>query len=282
MSRPERAPAAPAAPSAGDAPVLGDDVFAHFRALMAQVAGIALAPEKRALVAGRLARRLKHHGLGSYDAYRALVARDPHERQAAIDLLTTNETRFFREPAHFDLLRTRVLPELAATRPLRVWSAASSTGQEAYSIAMLLARHLGHEAWSVLGSDLSSRVLDEARRARYDMRQAAEIPTTLLHACCLRGVGAQEGTFAIAPELRQRVRFSAINLNDVLPDIGAFEVIFLRNVLIYFPAETKRQVVGRVLERLRPGGWFFVGHSESLGALAAGLEPMAPSAYRKP
>ena len=277
----------PASPSVGrpaglldGAPALGDQAFARFRALLFQVAGIELAPGKKAMVAGRMAKRLRQLQLKGYDEYHRLLASQPQELQHAIDLLTTNETHFFREQPHFDFLRERVLP--AAARPLRVWSAAASTGQEAYSVAMLLARHARHDGWEVLGTDISARVIEHAQRGRYDLRQAQELPREYLRAYCLRGVGSQEGSFAIAPELRRQVRFRRMNLNAPLPDVGLFDVILLRNVLIYFPPEVKRQVVGRLVERLRPGGWFIVGHSESLGELAQGLAAQAPSVYRKP
>ena len=261
---------------------LHDHEFAHFRQMIHRIAGISMSPAKKALVAGRLAKRLRHHGLRSYQDYFQLISKRQDELQVAVDLLTTNETHFFREQRHFDFLRQRVLPRHAPGRPFRVWSAASSSGQEAYSLAMLLADQLGETPWEVFGSDISTQILAKARAALYAMEQASEIPPAYLKAYCLKGVGNQTGQFTLEPGLRQRVRFQQINLNERLPQVGEFDVILLRNVMIYFEAETKQQVVARLVERLRPGGWFIVGHSESLNGLSHGLVAEQPSVYRKP
>lgn len=261
---------------------LHDHEFARFRQMIHRIAGISMSPAKKALVAGRLAKRLKHHGLNSFEDYFQLINRSQDELQVAVDLLTTNETHFFREQKHFDFLRQRVLPQRAAGRPFRIWSAASSSGQEAYSLAMLLADQLGEAPWEVFGSDISTKVLDKARAALYAMDQAGEIPPAYLKAYCLKGVGGQSGFFTLDPALRRRVSFQQINLNERLPQVGEFDVILLRNVMIYFEPNTKQQVVARLVERLRPGGWFIVGHSESLNGLAHGLAAEQPSVYRKP
>lgn len=261
---------------------LSDSEFADFQQMIFSIAGISMSPAKKALVAGRLAKRLKHHGLGSYGAYFRMLSQQQDEMQIAVDLLTTNETYFFREPKHFDFLRDKVLPRHPHGRVFRVWSAACSSGEEPYTLAMLLADKLGDAPWEVFGSDISTQVLDKARRGLYPMERARGIPPALLRAHCLKGVGSQEGQLLVDPALRKRVAFSQINLNEPLPEVGEFDVIFLRNVMIYFQAETKRQVVARLLAKLRPGGIFIVGHSESLNGLTQGLEMVAPSVYRKP
>jgi chemotaxis protein methyltransferase CheR len=261
---------------------LSDSEFADFQQMIFSIAGISMSPAKKALVAGRLAKRLKHHGLGSYGAYFRMLSQQQDEMQIAVDLLTTNETYFFREPKHFDFLRDKVLPRHPHGRVFRVWSAACSSGEEPYTLAMLLADKLGDAPWEVFGSDISTQVLDKARRGLYPMERARGIPPALLRAHCLKGVGSQEGQLLVDPALRKRVAFSQINLNEPLPEVGEFDVIFLRNVMIYFQAETKRQVVARLLTKLRPGGYFIVGHSESLNGLADGLQTVAPSIYRKP
>lgn len=265
-----------------DALALSDSEFVQFQQLIHRIAGISMSPAKKALVAGRLAKRLKHHGLESFGDYFRLITARQDELQTAVDLLTTNETHFFREPRHFDLLRERILPEHPGGRPFRVWSAASSSGEEPYTLAMVLAETLGDAAWEVLGSDLSTRVLDQARSGQYRMERAGEIPERHLKTWCLKGVGSQAGTLLIDPALRRRVNFRQINLVEPLPNVGEFDAIFLRNVMIYFQPETKRRVVSQLLSRLRRGGWFFVGHSESLNGLADGLQGVAPSVYRKP
>jgi len=261
---------------------ISDSDFARFQQMIFNIAGISMTSAKKALVAGRLARRLKHHGLDCYGEYFKLLSRQQDEMQMAVDLLTTNETYFFREPKHFDFLRDTILPKHPPGRPFRVWSAASSSGEEAYTIAMVLADNLGTTPWEILGSDLSTRVLEKALAGLYPMERLRGIPQASLRAHCLKGVGSQTGSFLIDPVLRRRVRFEQINLNEPLPNVGEFDVIFLRNVMIYFQTETKRQVVARLLTKLRPGGYFIVGHSESLNGLAEGLETIAPSIYRKP
>lgn len=260
---------------------LTDHEFAVFQTLIHRSAGISLSPAKKALVAGRLAKRLKHHGLDSFAEYHRLVGRSAEERQIAVDLLTTNETYFFREPKHFDHLRDQVLPSLPRDRPLRLWSAACSTGEEPYSVAMLLAEHAADRRWEILASDISTRVLDQARSGLYALDSVRGMTPERLKAHCLKGTGAHEGRFLVDPVLQRRVQFSQINLNEALPDVGLFDVIFLRNVLIYFDATTKQAVVGRLQQKLRPDGVLYIGHSESLNGLVPGLRMVAPSIYRK-
>ncbi|HEX4353452.1 MAG TPA: CheR family methyltransferase, partial [Polyangiales bacterium] len=164
----------------------------------------------------------------------------------------------------------------------RVWSAASSSGEEAYSIAMVLADVLGGGAWEVIGSDISARVLARAQVGHYALDRAKQVPPEYLKRFCLRGHGAQAGTLLIQRSLRERVQFMSVNLNEPLPQLGRFDVIFLRNVMIYFSPQTKREVVQRILSLLRPGGHFLVGHSESLHGITDSVEALAPSIYRQP
>lgn len=263
--------------------ILTDKEFEQFRSMIYSRAGISMSDAKRTLVAGRLAKRVKLHGLRSYgDYYKRITGGDAAELQIAIDLLTTNETHFFREPKHFEFLRSKVLPHHRPGRPFRVWSAASSSGEEPYSIAMLLADSLGTAAWEVVGSDISTRVLDRARRGHYPMERLEEIPRPYLTRFCLKGVGAQEGTLLISRELRERVQFQQVNLIEPLPKLGEFDVIFLRNVMIYFDQETKVSLVSRMLPLLRPGGHFLISHSESLNGISSAYEVVAPAIYRKP
>ena len=271
------------APAGAPAPI-AEPVFQAIRAWIHEAAGINLSGQKKALVMGRLAPRLRHYGLQSYGEYLELLrgGAQPSEPQIAVDLLTTNETRFFREPKHFDFLREPVLARHPAGRMLRVWSAASSSGEEPYSIAMTLASVLKEGPWEVIASDLSTRVLARARSGHYSMERATTIPRPYLQAYCLKGVGAQAGTFLIEPRLRDRVQFAQINLVGALPQIGEFDVIFLRNVMIYFDLPTKREVVARILPHLARGGYMIVGHSESLNGVSDALKAVQPSVYRKP
>jgi chemotaxis protein methyltransferase CheR len=257
--------------------------FAQFQRFIFDAAGITLASTKTALVSGRLGKRLAEHGLDTYADYLRLLASGRHadEVQMAVDLLTTNETYFFRESKHFDFLRTLALAERPGGRSFRVWSAAASSGEEAYSIAMVLADCLGAAPWEVLGTDISQRVLQSAARGIYRMERARHVPPAFLHRYCLRGTEEHQGNLLVDRALRSRVHFVQANLNAPLPDLGAFDLIFLRNVLIYFNDETKRQVVSRVSTALRPGAHFLVGHSESLHGITDTLQAVAPSIYRR-
>ncbi|MEW5788915.1 MAG: protein-glutamate O-methyltransferase CheR [Pseudomonadota bacterium] len=263
---------------------LNDQEFDFLRKHLYQAVGINLTPEKKALVTGRLGKRISDLGLASFGEYFKRIAGnlDPDERQWAINALTTNETSFYREPQHFAYLSEVIVPTHDRRETFRVWSAASSTGEEPYSIAMLLAERLQKAPWEVMASDLSTKVLDQARRGLYSLDRADRIPKPYLRRFCLKGVGAQEGMFLLEPWLRERVRFLQVNLVEPLPKLGMFDLIFLRNVLIYFDPPTKKRVVEQLLAHLKPGGHFFSGHSESLTGLVAELEPVRPAIYRKP
>lgn len=268
---------------AAHAALIEDHEFRALRAWIHEQAGIHLSDQKKALVMGRLGSRLRHHRLGSFGDYYELLrsAEHPHEGQVAVDLLTTNETYFFREPRHFEFLRDRIVPEHAGHRPLRVWSAACSSGEEPYSIGMTLASAPLESPWEVVASDLSTRVLDRARSALYAMERARHIPREHLVSHCLKGTGKHDGTFLVAPHITRHIQFGQVNLARPLPDLGVFDVIFLRNVMIYFDAATKQQVIERVLSCLRPGGYLLIGHSESLAHVRSEAHPVAPATYRK-
>ena len=262
---------------------LSDQEFGHFQRFIFDAAGITLSPAKKALVCGRLDKRVHARQLSSFDEYFRLLKgdSDPVEVQTAIDLLTTNETNFFREPKHFEMLRA-VASQPQAAAPFRVWSAASSSGEEAYSVAMVLADCRGERPFEVVGTDISTRVLARARTGHYPDQRTRQIPMHYLKRFCLKGQGKQAGTLLVARELRQKVRFLQANLNDRLPDLGSFDVVFLRNVMIYFNGDTKRQVVARILSTIKPGGYLYIGHSESLHEISTAVVQVAPSVYRKP
>ena len=271
--------------AAYDNPDISDAEFAQFQKLIYKIAGISLADTKKVLLAGRLGRRLKHFNLSSFGEYYRLVAggSEANELQTMVDLLTTNETYFFREEAHFEFLAKSIIAQHPAGSPFNVWSAASSTGEEIYTISFVLADTLGLDAsWSVTGSDISTTVLATAERGLYWLDRTRGLPDSYLRKYCLKGVRSQEGSFMIAPEIKRHTRFMQVNLNRTLPALGKFHVIFLRNVMIYFDADTKRQVVARLVEQLHPGGYFIVGHSESLNGLTDVLQTVKPTVYRLP
>jgi len=265
--------------------ILRDQTFREIGALMHSAVGLSFGDNKKPLVSSRLAPRVQRLGLDSYEDYLALISSDHDngEFQVAVDLLTTNETYFFREPAHFELLEQ----ELCRTKPrtLAVWSAAASFGDEAYSVAMLLADLQQHgrigSDWRVLGTDISDRVLRSAIEAVYPEERLRHVAPERLHRHGLRGEGAAEGLVQIHPRLRERVRFGQLNLCRPIEAIGPFDVVFLRNVLIYFDMATKSTVVDRVLTQLRPGGLFFVGTAEGRVACETPLQSLGPGAFRK-
>lgn len=269
----------------GSAPsAITDGEFNHIRDLVKSITGINLSDQKKALVVGRLSTRLRHRKLTSFGEYYRLLQSpsETDELQMAIDLMTTNETSFFREPEHFNILGEHIRGLRPVPFPFRVWSAASSSGEEAYTLAMVLSELLGSADWSVHGTDISTRVLERARRALYPIERSAGIPKDLLRSHCLKGQGKHEGMFLISRQLRQRVTFSQANLIQPLPRLGPFDVAFLRNVLIYFEPPQKKLVVEAVAGQVKPGGLLIVGHSESLTGLAHGLTPLRPTVYRVP
>ncbi len=260
-----------------------DAELAQFQRFIFDEAGISLSAAKKALVMGRLGKRLTHHHLESFGDYFRLLesGQHPDEVQTAVDLLTTNETYFFREIKHFDFLREQALAAGQRGQAFRVWSAASSSGEEAYSIAMVLAETMGSTPWEVVGTDISTRMVQDARRALYPMERARHVPEDFLRKYCRKGIEQYAGKLLIDRSLRNRVRFVHANLNAPLPEIGRFDVIFLRNVMIYFNNETKQQVVNRVASLLKPDGYFLVGHSESLNDVTQAVRSVAPAIYRK-
>jgi chemotaxis protein methyltransferase CheR len=261
-----------------------DTELSQFQRFIFEQAGITLSAQKKALVMGRLGKRLAHHGLETFgDYFQLLVSnQDPDEVQIAVDLLTTNETYFFREIKHFEFLREQALAARGRGQPFRVWSAASSSGEEAYSIAMVLADCMGTAPWEIVGTDISTRMLQEAERALYSMDRARHVPPEYLRRYCLKGTEQYHGKLLIERSLRSRVRFRYANLNVALPEMGQFDFVFLRNVMIYFNNETKQQVVNRAATALKPRGYFLVGHSETLNDVTQVVRPVAPAIYQKP
>ncbi|MFW6201504.1 MAG: CheR family methyltransferase [Gemmatimonadota bacterium] len=275
-------------------PTVTDAEFALFQRLIHEEAGILLAPHKKALLANRLARRLRELGLRTLSAYYRRIKTDGEaERQRLLDAITTNETQFFREPHQLAFLERRVVPEWRAratsgrqTRRVRVWSAACSTGEEPYTLAMILRRFLPPaRGWRVeiLGSDLSTWALARATQATWPIERAGEIPADYRRAFMLRGTGDREGELRIVPQVRRTVRFSRINLNaERYPVQGRFDLILCRNCLMYFSYDRRCHVVRRLLSHLRPGGYLFVGHAENLDGVTDRVRRVVPTVYRIP
>ena len=273
---------------------LSDREFELFQGLIYREAGIFLSDAKKALVTGRLSRRIRALGLNDFSAYYERVAGNVDgERVLMIDCICTNETRFFREPKQFDFLDQQVLPEWkmlgtsgAIPKRIRAWSAACSTGEEPYSIAMLLSTHFPREeGWQVeiVASDLSTKVLAAAKEGSWSAERAADIPESYLKAYMFRGVGPEAGRIRAHPKLRELIEFKQINLNDESYDLSPrpFDLIFCRNVLIYFNRESKGAVINRLVRHLSPNGLLFLGHAESLHGSLHALKHAGPTCYRR-
>jgi len=267
--------------------MMSDAHFERYRALVERESGIHLAPHKRPLLVARLTRRLRDLGDDDFGRYLDRISSDPEERVRFIDAICTNETQFFREPRHFAELSERLLPRIArgAPRRIRALSAACSSGEEAWSIAMtLLARFPTQSGFEleVQAVDLSSRVLARATTAIYSAERIKDVPQPMRNPFLLRGVGSREGLVKIAPEVRALVHFRRGNLatGDSLPD-GPFDLIFCRNVLIFFGTTTRHAVISRLVERLAPRGWIALGHAEGLGARRHGLRVVGPTMYER-
>jgi chemotaxis protein methyltransferase CheR len=262
---------------------LSGKAFLAVTKLFHSVSGIHLNESKHALVTGRLQKLAHEAGESDLDAYveRLVQGNAPAaEMTRVIDRLTTNETYFFREPQHFNDLAERLGEHAnSAKGEFTVWSAASSSGEEAYSVAMLMSDRLGESPWQVIGTDLSSAMVDSARKALYSLDRARMVPPDYLKRFCLKGQGAHEGQVLVTKAVRDRVRFQTANLMLDLPQLPQFDVIFLRNVLIYFDNDAKSQIVRRVLTQLKPGGVLYTGHAESLSTLNLPVRALATAIH---
>ncbi len=269
-------------------------LFNKFQKLIYSETGIWLGNSKTALLCGRLFRRLRTLGISSLESYYECVAQ-PHqheERAQMIDAITTNETRFFREPRQFEFMVQRVFPHWQGDaeqglRPkrVRVWSAGCSSGEEPYTVAMLLARHLpAQEGWDVrlLATDISNRVLEKARKGVYPIAKAAELPSDLLHSFMLRGMGERDGEMKVKVEIQEMIDFQRLNLDQEMNLVESpFDAIFCRNVLIYFDAASKSRVLARLSHHLIVNGLLFVGHAENLSSMSSQLQSLEPTIYTR-
>lgn len=271
---------------------LTDREFGLFQRLIHRETGIFLPEAKKALVVARLTRRLRTLGVTSFTSYFEIVETNRDERTTMLDNICTNETRFFREPRQFEFLDTEVLPRWKARaeaglmpKRIRAWSAACSTGEEPYSLAMMLRTHFPlDEGWNVeiLASDISTRVLAAAREGVWPIERAEDIPNAYRRAYMLRGVRGEEGKMRAQPNIKSLIECRSINLNDdQYPVDGPFDLIFCRNVLIYFDRQTKAAVIDRLARHLSPTGLLFLGHSETLHSAAHALRHAGPTAYAR-
>jgi chemotaxis protein methyltransferase CheR len=266
-------------------------IYAELAAIARQTTGLALGDDGLQLVWSRLRPRLAELGCISFPEYLARVRASAGERAVMSELLCTHETRFFREPQHFAWIAGTLAPQWRAqaerglrSRRIRAWSAACSTGEEPFTLAMVLRQALPHhEGWTieVIASDVSRAVLARAAAATWPIERAAAIPPALLHEHMLRGFDDCEGTFRARRELRALVSFRQHNLVDHPPaELGDFDLVMCRNALIYFQRREHAALVGRLLERVPADGHLIVGHAESLFGLRDDLESVDPTIYR--
>ena len=263
------------------------DEFVRFRTLIYDESGIALGDQKQTLLASRLSKRLRDLGLTTFTEYYEHVTGDltKEEFTRMLDLISTNKTDFFREPKHFDYLRERILPALAGERRIRIWSSACSTGEEPYTIAMTLYEGVDDpQRWDfkILASDLSTRVLAKAAAGLYEADRVRDVPPEVVRRHFLRGRGESEGLVKVKPHLASMIRFRRLNLmDDRFPIKSPLDLIFCRNVMIYFDRPTQEQLVNKFYRYLKPGGHLFIGHSESLQWVEHPFKVMGPTIYRK-
>ncbi|MBV9508289.1 MAG: protein-glutamate O-methyltransferase CheR [Acidobacteriia bacterium] len=260
----------------------GPREFEQIRQLAYRTFGLDLKPGKEELVSARLERLLRGGGFGSYnDYYRHVLADSTGESlMSLIDALTTNHTSFLREPDHFDFLRERVLPALVSRISVEIWSAACSSGEEVWTLLLLLREALPGPAIKVIGTDISRKALDLATRAIYPADRVRNLPPLWISS----GFSADTGTpkcYSVRPGLRAQVAFRRLNLIEPFPWSQKFPVIFCRNVMIYFDRPTQQRVIAKLSASLEPGGYLFVGHAESFSGIEHNLEYVQPAVYRR-
>jgi chemotaxis protein methyltransferase CheR len=268
--------------------------FQRLAAFIHSVAGIKMPPSKHAMVEGRLRRRVSATGAAGFAGYCERIFAEGEQGDEIVNLIdavTTNKTDFFREPQHFQVLTEQVLPSLdTSRRPVKIWSAACSSGAEPYTFAMVLSDYMASQqarsrpmpSPSILATDLSTAVLRTARLGIYPISMIEPVPMEMRKRYLLRGKGRRADTVRIVPALRAMVRFGQMNL--MLPSYpvdAGFDIIFCRNVLIYFDREAQRDVLRKLCDRLAPGGTLAVGHSEAVHNLDLPLSPIGHTIFRK-
>lgn len=278
---------APAAKSSG----MTNREFGLFSQFIENTCGIRMPDSKKLMLESRLQKRLKHLGIGTFrEYYDFLVSKQGlrEELVSMIDVVTTNKTDFFREAAHFTYLTEAVLPRIPKIEQqsgIRVWSAGCSSGEEPYTLAMTLseyARNTQGFRYSILATDICTEVLRSAHRGIYDEEKTAPIPTALKKRYLLRSKDRSRGVVRVCPELRAAVTFRRLNFMDETFDIDSpFRIIFCRNVIIYFDRATQEGLLNKFCRHLLPGGYLFLGHSETLNGLDVPLTQVNSTVYRK-
>ena len=261
--------------------------FNKFRELIYEKSGITLGPGKEALVSARVGKRMRALDIAEYGDYLRFVTQDASGQELVqlLDAISTNVTSFFRESAHFDFLKELVLQWAAkGQRKFRFWSAASSTGEEPYSLAITLQEALGRKEFDIkiLATDISTRVLEHCRTGEYSADRVQTVPPVLRDRYFDLVRGQQEVVYVVKPVLRQMISFSRINLSTPpFPMKGPFDVVFCRNVMIYFDNTVRSNLLNDIYRLLRPAGYLMVGHAESLTGMMSTFKTIRPSVYLK-
>ncbi len=273
-------------------PQLNEALFNKFKDLVYRKTGIFLKPEKKELLNARLGKRLRACGITSFKQYYDYVTQDATGQEIIhlIDCVSTNFTSFFREKAHFDLLTSEVLPAFihegrGQKKGMVFWSAACSSGEEPYTLGMVLAEYFAQDPqtrFKIMATDISTKVLSQAERGVYSDERIAKVPTLYLKKYFQKGVGKSAGMVKIKDSVRRLVQFQRFNLMHDFPWQGDIDVIFCRNVMIYFNRETQQRLVDKFYRALAGGGYLFIGHSESISGLEHGFRQVDATAYRKP
>jgi Methylase of chemotaxis methyl-accepting proteins len=270
---------------------MNPETFELFKEFIETNLGIKIPPSKKIMLESRLAKRLRALKIPTYEEYCAYVfSQEGFEReiQQLIDVVTTNETDFFREGNHYEILKDQILPELVIDRrvdELNVWSVAASTGQEAYTLAMVLeefSRGRSPFRYRILGTDISETVLRVAQIGIYTEHQASKIPSPLKRKYCMQSKNPEQKTIRFKPEIRDRIMFRKMNLMDNEYQIKKkYQIVFCRNVFIYFDRPTQKKVLERIYSHMAPGGYLFMGHSENIGSVQLPLSNVASAVYKK-
>lgn len=271
---------------------ISDNLFLRLGKLITEKYGLKMTSEKKILFQARLQKRLNELKLTSFDDYAELLmnqATASDELQVIANYISTNKTEFFRESEHFEFLTNQVLHTLTGKKSdhlLTVWSAGCSSGQEAWSIAITIEEYKRQNnagiGYSILATDISERMLRIARNAVYPIGQVKDISMDIKRLYFLKSKNHEDAKVRLVKDLRDKVRVAYLNLNESLDEITSdFDIIFLRNTLIYFEPDTQRRILSNVVAHLKPNGFLFIGHSESLINLDLPIAPVSPSVYRK-
>lgn len=273
------------------------DEFNFFREFIYDNFGIKLTDVKKTMLESRLHKRLRELGLATFSEYRDLIINaKPFDEEIInlVDVVTTNKTDFFREPAHFNYLTSKALPEVIKARGklqglpasrINMWSAGCSTGEEPYTLAMVLSEYAERTpgfTFSIMASDISTKVLKTALKGVYEINKVDPIPLDLKKKYLLRHKDKKRQLVRIAPDLRIKIEFKRINFMDNDYDVdGLMDIIFCRNVLIYFDRRTQEAIINKLARYITPGGFLFLGHSETTSGMSVSLKQVAPTIYRK-